>query len=59
LKRRPELEGIYAKICTANVGKFDETAFVKFMKEYQMVSFFHIFTFCYRFVEIFSLDQTY
>ncbi|KAF8965764.1 PLC-like phosphodiesterase [Flammula alnicola] len=35
LKRRPDIEGIYAKLCTANGGKFELDAFIKFMKEYQ------------------------
>ncbi|KAF9558973.1 1-phosphatidylinositol-4,5-bisphosphate phosphodiesterase 1 [Agrocybe pediades] len=35
LKRRPELEDIYSKICATNNGKFDEAAFVKFMRTYQ------------------------
>lgn len=37
LKRRPDIEGIYAKLCTANGGKFELDAFIKFMKEYQKV----------------------
>ncbi|KDR66475.1 hypothetical protein GALMADRAFT_259273 [Galerina marginata CBS 339.88] len=35
LKRRPELESIYAKLSSANGGKFDSPAFIKFLKEYQ------------------------
>ena len=35
LKRRPEVEGIYEKLCTANGGKFDLAGFTKFLKEYQ------------------------
>ncbi|KAF9483285.1 PLC-like phosphodiesterase [Pholiota conissans] len=35
LKRRPDIESIYAKLCTTNGGKFDKAAFLKFMKEYQ------------------------
>ncbi|KAF8184702.1 1-phosphatidylinositol-4,5-bisphosphate phosphodiesterase 1 [Pholiota molesta] len=31
----PDIESIYAKLCTANEGKFDKAAFVKFMKQYQ------------------------
>ncbi|KJA21323.1 hypothetical protein HYPSUDRAFT_67845 [Hypholoma sublateritium FD-334 SS-4] len=35
LKRRPEVEGIYANLCATNEGKFDLAAFVKFVKEFQ------------------------
>ena len=37
LKRRPEVEGIYANLCATNEGKFDLAAFVKFVKEFQKV----------------------
>jgi phosphatidylinositol phospholipase C delta len=39
LRRRPELEGIYEKLSTANGGKFDLAGFIKFMKEYQKANF--------------------
>ncbi|KIM36249.1 hypothetical protein M413DRAFT_449303 [Hebeloma cylindrosporum] len=38
LRRRPELEGIYGKLSSANGGKFDLAGFIKFMKEYQKSS---------------------
>jgi len=39
LRRRPELEGIYEKLSTANGGKFDLSGFIKFMKECQKANF--------------------
>ncbi|KJA13424.1 hypothetical protein HYPSUDRAFT_209563 [Hypholoma sublateritium FD-334 SS-4] len=37
LKRRPEVEGIYAKLCATNEGRFGLVAFIKFVKEFQKV----------------------
>ena len=37
LHRRPDLEGIYERLCSASGGKFDLAAFVKFMKGSQQV----------------------
>lgn len=37
LQRRPDLETIYGRLSSANGGKFDLAAFVKFMRESQKV----------------------
>ncbi|PPQ74485.1 hypothetical protein CVT24_000118 [Panaeolus cyanescens] len=35
LKRRPELEGIYGRLCGENGGKFDVSVFKRFMRDFQ------------------------